>query len=104
VGDTPYFVKPNGYVDLATLTRQEAIDHWREINAQYQENTDQHPLMMPYGAFPLSTPTPSLEPTPTSSPSPSPLPTPTKLLIGSAIAVAAVAGLGLLIYLKKRKH
>ncbi len=47
VGDTPYFVKPNNYVDPATLTRKEAKDHWTEINAQYQRNTDYYPLMRP---------------------------------------------------------
>jgi parallel beta-helix repeat protein len=48
VGDTPYFVKPNNYVNISTLTRQEAKDHWTQINAQYANNTDQYPLMQPF--------------------------------------------------------
>lgn len=47
VGDTPYLVRPDNYVDPATLTRQEAKDHWTKINAQYAENTDHYPLLQP---------------------------------------------------------
>jgi parallel beta-helix repeat protein len=47
VGDTPYFVKPNPYVDPSTLSRQEAIDYWTDTNAQYEINTDNFPLMEP---------------------------------------------------------
>jgi hypothetical protein len=48
VGDTPYFVKPNNYVDISTLSRQEAKSHWTYINAQYTKNTDHFPLMQPF--------------------------------------------------------
>jgi len=47
VGDTPYFVKPDNYVDPSTLSRQEAKDHWTKINAQYAANTDHYPLLQP---------------------------------------------------------
>jgi parallel beta-helix repeat protein len=48
VGDTPYFVKPNNYVDPSTVSRQEAKDYWTHINAQYANNTDHYPLMQPF--------------------------------------------------------
>ena len=47
VGDIPYFVRPDNYVDPSTLSRQEAKDHWTQINAQYAKNTDHYPLMQP---------------------------------------------------------
>jgi parallel beta-helix repeat protein len=52
VGDTPYFVKPNNYVDPATLSRQEAKDYWKQMNAQYANNTDRYPLMEPFTTTP----------------------------------------------------
>ena len=55
VGDTPYFVKPNNYVNISTLTRQEAKDHWTQINAQYANNTDRYPLMQPFIIAPSTT-------------------------------------------------
>jgi hypothetical protein len=48
VGDTPYFVKPNHYVDLSTINRQEARDYWAKTNFEYKKNTDHFPLMQPF--------------------------------------------------------
>jgi parallel beta-helix repeat protein len=48
VGDTPYFVKPNHYVDLSKINRQEARDYWAKTNFEYKKNTDHFPLMQPF--------------------------------------------------------
>lgn len=62
VGDTPYFVKPNNYVDPSTVSRQEAKDYWTYTNAQYQKNTDHYPLMQPFnlGNYLLKTTPPKI--------------------------------------------
>jgi nitrous oxidase accessory protein NosD len=96
VGDTPYFVKPNNYVDPATLSRQEAKDHWTRMNAQYANNTDHYPLMQPFMAAPSPTPVPS--PTQTTEPFP------IVPVAAASVATAAVVGMGLFVYFKKRKH
>jgi parallel beta-helix repeat protein len=97
VGDTPYFVKPNNYVDPATLSRQEAKDYWTHMNAQYANNTDHYPLMQPFMAAPSPTAIPTPTPTQTTEPFP------TALVVASVITVAVV-GVGLLFYFKKRKR
>lgn len=94
VGDTPYFVKPNNYVDPSTLSRQEAKDHWTQMNAQYANNTDHYPLMQPF----MAAPSPTAIPTPTQTTEPFP----TMLVV--ACVIIAVIGAGLLLYFKKRKH
>ena len=93
VGDTPYFVKPNNFVNISDLTRQEARDYWTQINAQYANNTDYHPLMQPF-AFPSYSPTP--EPTPEVE----------TFSITFAIVTSVVLAIimSLLIYFKKRKR
>jgi parallel beta-helix repeat protein len=95
VGDTSYFVKPNNYVDPATLSRQEAKDYWTHMNAQYANNTDQYPLIQPFNASPsptaIPTPTPTTEPFPTT-------------LVIAAVVILGVFGFGLLINLTRRKR
>jgi hypothetical protein len=96
VGDTPYFVKPNNYVDPATLNRQEAKDYWTHMNAQYANNTDHYPLMQPF----IAAPSPTVIPTPT----PTTEPFPVMLVVTASVAIIAVVSVALLVYFKKCKH
>jgi parallel beta-helix repeat protein len=96
VGDTPYFVKPNNYVDPATLSRQEAKDYWTHMNAQYANNTDHYPLMQPF----MAAPSPTAIPTPQQTTEPFP----TVPVAVASVTVVAVVIAGLLFYFKKRKR
>jgi parallel beta-helix repeat protein len=97
VGDSPYFVKPKNYVDISTLTRQEAKDHWIQINAQYANNTDYYPLMQPFTKSSHTSPEPTSTPYEESQ-------QPEQDIAGSIFAVTSiVVFLGLLFYLIKRK-
>jgi len=95
VGDTPYFVKPNNYVDPATLSRQEAKDYWTHMNAQYINSTDHYPVMQPF----MAAPSPTAIPAPTQTIEPFP----TALVIASVVIVAVI-GMGLVMHFKKLKR
>jgi parallel beta-helix repeat protein len=121
IGDTPYLIK--GKVLNESLGRIVEV-----VSGQ-----DNYPLMAPYdissvnvelpeweytSPSPSPLPSPSPEPTPFTSPSPSPLPsqeptsTPeqqpepfsTTLVVAASGVTAAVITIGLLVYLRKRKH
>jgi parallel beta-helix repeat protein len=96
VGNTSYFVKPNNYVDPATLSRQEAKDYWTHMNAQYAKNTDHYPLMQPF----MAAPSPTAIPTPTQTTEPFP----TAVVALVSVTSVIVIGIGLLVYFKKRKR
>jgi len=94
VGDTPYFVKPNNYVNISSITRQEARDYWIQINAQYENNTDYYPLMQPFITSPEPTSTPYQEPQQSEQDMPT----------GAIFAVASIiVFVGMLVYFIKRK-
>jgi Nitrous oxidase accessory protein len=48
VGDTPYLIRPSGYVDPDGLSRAEAKEYWTKINSLYGKNVDHYPLMAPF--------------------------------------------------------
>jgi hypothetical protein len=76
VGDTPYFIRPDGYNDPANFSRAEAIEYWTNMNILYSQNVDQYPLLEPYGT---KTPITGFELTPTI------------IVIATAITVAIIA-------------
>jgi parallel beta-helix repeat protein len=50
-GDTPYFVRPHGYVDPSSLSG-EAKDYWSRLNALCASNIDRYPLMKSFTTTP----------------------------------------------------
>jgi hypothetical protein len=49
IGDTPYFVMPNGFVDTTGMSSS-ATNYWTKLNAVELNNTDRYPLMSPFDA------------------------------------------------------
>jgi len=96
IGDTPYLIE-----ETTTWSRDYANGTHLEGTSVLGVASDRYPLLDPVL---IQKPTPTPIPTPSPQPTPTTEPFPATLLIGSAIVVAAVVCLGLLVYIKKRKH
>ena len=102
-GDIPYIIDANNKDNCPLMNPVDITD----ISTLPVQSPAPSPSATPNPSptmTPSPTATPILTPTATSGPTPKPEPFPTTLLIAAAIAVVAAVSLGLLVYLKKRKH
>jgi parallel beta-helix repeat protein len=52
IGDTPYFVRPDGFFVDISGPSSSASNYWNQINAIELNNTDRYPLMEPFTTTP----------------------------------------------------
>ena len=96
IGDTPYVVRPAGFVDPSNLSMSESLDFWSALNAIYATNIDHYPLFYPFDiergsiAFPTASPDPQTTE-----------PFPTTLVIAVSGVSAAIIAVGFAVYLVK---